>query len=337
MASSPTSSEQGADSPGAGDLAETVLIEIPQALIGQRLDKALVELMPTYTRAMLQGWLRDGHILVDGRNAKSSDKVRSRQRLSVTIPQTRSEDWIAQEMELDIVFEDEQLLVINKRAGLVVHPGAGNPDNTLLNGLLFLHPALHKLPRAGIVHRLDKDTTGLMVVAKTEMARQSLIEQLKDHSVSRRYLAVTSGLPISGETIDQPIGRHRVDRLRMAVTDRGKPAVTHTRVVEKFSNHALVEANLETGRTHQIRVHLAWRGFPLVGDPLYGGKLRLPAAASDALIEALRDFKRQALHAEGLSLTHPEHGETMRWQHDMPRDMTSLLDRLRADRRQRLS
>jgi 23S rRNA pseudouridine1911/1915/1917 synthase len=197
--------------------------------------------------------------------------------------------------------------------------------------LLFFDETLRLLPRAGIVHRLDKDTSGLMVVARSEHARRDLIEQLKDHSVSRRYLALVTGLPVTGETINQPIGRHRFDRLRMTVTDRGKPAITHTRIKRKYRCHTLLEAHLETGRTHQIRVHLSWRGLPLVGDSTYGARLKLPAGADQKLVEALQSFKRQALHATGLSLKHPRSGENMDWMRQPPLDMSQLLDALERD------
>lgn len=313
---------------GDHDILELTL---PAALCGRRMDHALVTLLPEYTRGTIQGWIKLGYILVDGDRLKASDKVRGHETVTVAIPAARTEDWVAQDIDLEIVFEDADLIVVNKPAGLVVHPGAGNPDGTLLNGLLAYYPELRGLPRAGIVHRLDKHTTGLMVVARSELARQSLIEQLKTRSVHRRYLAVASGLLITGETIDQPIGRHRHDRLRMAVTANGKPAVTHIRVREKFRSHTLVEATLETGRTHQIRVHMAWRGFALVGDPVYGGKPRPPRDSEQSLVALLQGFPRQALHARSLGLNHPEHGKQMRWQRDLPEDMQSLVSALDLD------
>jgi len=316
--------------PGDPDIIELTL---PTALHGRRMDQALVTLLPEYTRGTIQGWIKLGYILVDDNRPKSSDKVRGRETVTVAIPAVRTEEWIAQELDLEIVFEDAHLIVVNKPAGLVVHPGAGNVDGTLLNGLLARYPELRGLPRAGIVHRLDKDTTGLMVVARSELARQSLIEQLKTRSVHRRYLAVANGLLITGETIDQPIGRHRHDRLRMAVTASGKPAVTHIRVREKFRRHTLVEATLETGRTHQIRVHMAWRGFALVGDPVYGGKPRPPHDAGQSLLTLLQGFPRQALHAQSLGLIHPELGKEMRWQRDLPEDMETLVTALDLDSR----
>lgn len=296
-----------------------------------RVDRAVAELLPEYSRATIQSWLKQGNILQQEKRMKPSDRLRGGETLQIEIPPSQPVEWEAQSIELDLVHEDDQIVVLNKPAGLVVHPGAGNPDQTLLNGLLYHDTALRFLPRAGIVHRLDKDTSGLMVVARTERARQSLIAQLKDHLVQRRYYAVVTGVPVSGETIDQPIGRHRIDRLRMAVSDRGKHAITHIRIKKKFRCHSLIEAALETGRTHQIRVHLAWRGFPLVGDPLYGGRVKLPPSATAQLTSCLKEFKRQALHAWQLSLTHPLTLEKMSWQQEIPEDMHTLVDLLGAD------
>lgn len=262
---------------------------------------------------------------------KASEKVRGITRLNVEIPPVEPAEWLAQEADFTVLHQDPDLLVINKPAGLVVHPGAGNPDHTLLNGLLFIDDSLRTLPRAGIVHRLDKYTSGLMVVARSELARQHLVEQLKDRTVSRRYLALVNGVPVTGETISQPIGRHAQDRLRMAVTQRGKEAITHTRVEHKFRAHALIEAALETGRTHQIRVHLSWRGYPLVGDAVYGSRVKLPPSASEELIQTLQGFSRQALHARRLELVHPVTGETMAWESPLPTDMQDLLSSLQAD------
>ncbi len=308
-----------------------IVLEIPLQFEGIRVDKTLAELLPAYSRAAIQNLIKQGNVLCEGKSLKSSAKFRGKETLNIHIPSPRLAEWEPQQMPLDLVFEDSHLFVVNKAAGLVVHPGAGNPDQTLLNGLLHLDRNLLSLPRAGIVHRLDKDTSGLMVVARTELARQSLIDQLKDHTVSREYIAVANGIPVTGETIDQPVGRHRHDRLRMAVTDAGKPATTHIRIRQKFRRHSLLDAVLETGRTHQIRVHLSWRGFPLVGDPTYGGRVKLPPGATPKLIEVLQGFNRQALHAQGLSLSHPASGETMQWQQGIPEDMQSLISCLKQD------
>lgn len=309
----------------------SLVLEITADMEGMRVDRAVAELLPEYSRATIQSWLKQGNILQLQKRMKPSDRLRGGETLQIEIPPSQPVEWEAQSIDLDLVHEDDQIFVLNKPAGLVVHPGAGNPDQTLLNGLLYHDAALRFLPRAGIVHRLDKGTSGLMVVARTERARQSLITQLKDHLVQRCYYAVVTGVPVSGETIDQPIGRHRIDRLRMAVNDRGKHAITHIRIKKKFRCHSLIEAALETGRTHQIRVHLAWRGFPLVGDPLYGGRIKLPPAATEQLTSCLKEFKRQALHAWQLSLTHPRTLEKMSWQQEIPEDMHTLVDLLGAD------
>ena len=237
-------------------------------------------------------------------------------------------------IELDIVFEDEALLVVNKQAGLVVHPGAGNPGGTLLNGLLHHAPQLEELPRAGIIHRLDKDTSGLLLVAKTLPAHTSLVRRLADREISRRYLAVCNGILTGGGTIDEPIARHPVDRVRMAIRENGKPAVTHYTVVERFRAHTYISVELETGRTHQIRVHFAYRRHALLGDPVYGGRLALPAGASEDLVDVLRTFRRQALHAAHLGLEHPIHGEPLHLEAPIPADLEALLAILREDSRE---
>jgi 23S rRNA pseudouridine1911/1915/1917 synthase len=234
-------------------------------------------------------------------------------------------------MALDVVYEDADLLVINKPAGLVVHPGAGNASGTLLNGLLAHAPQLESLPRAGIVHRLDKDTSGLLLVAKSLPAHTALVRDLAERRVSRQYLAICSGVLTGGGTIDAAIDRHPVDRTRMAVRDDGRPAVTHYTVVERFRAHTCVKVALETGRTHQIRVHFAYRRHPLVGDPVYGGRLALPAGASESLRDALRTFRRQALHATRLELRHPVTGEELVFEAPPPADFQSLLRTLRED------
>lgn len=306
-------------------------LEIAPEMAGMRADRAIAALLPEYSRATIQNWLKQGNIQLGEKRIKPSDRLRGGENIQVVIPPLQPADWEAQNIPLDLVYEDTHIFVLNKPSGLVVHPGAGNPDHTLLNALLYIDPSLRGLPRAGIVHRLDKDTTGLMVVARTEQARQSLIEQLKGRKMRRHYLAVINGVPVSGETIDQPIGRHRFDRLRMAVTERGRPAVTHVRIKQKFRCHTLIEAMLDSGRTHQIRVHLAWRGFPLVGDPLYSGHTKLPPAAHDSVVSCLQGFERQALHAWYLSLIHPSSGETLSWKQDMPEDMIKLIDTLIAD------
>ena len=308
--------------------------EIPQELAGQRLDRALAVVFPDVTRSQLQQWIADGRVTVGARVPRKRDKVTGGERVEVRLPPPRETDALAESIPLDIVHEDASLLVVNKPAGLVVHPGAGNPRGTLLNALLHHAPNLAQLPRAGIVHRLDKDTSGLMVVAKTEIARQRLTRDLEARRVKREYVAIVHGVMIAGGTIDAPIGRHRVDRTRMTVTDRGREAVSHYRVMKKYRAHTLVQVSLESGRTHQIRVHMAHIRFPIIGDPVYGGRLRIPAGASARLTEAMHSFKRQALHAAKLSLAHPESGEVFRWVASVPPDMGELMEALAEDEKE---
>jgi 23S rRNA pseudouridine1911/1915/1917 synthase len=305
--------------------------EIPHELAGQRLDRALAAVFPDVTRSQLQQWIADGRITIGERVPRKRDKVAGGERVEIRPPPPRETAAVAESIPLDIVHEDASLLVVNKPAGLVVHPGAGNSRGTLLNALLHHAPSLAKLPRAGIVHRLDKDTSGLMVVAKTEHARQRLTRDLEARRVKRDYVAIVQGVMISGGTIDAPIGRHRVDRTRMTVTERGRVAVSHYRVMKKYRAHTLVQVSLESGRTHQIRVHLAHIRFPIVGDPVYGGRLRIPAGAGARLTEAMQSFRRQALHAAKLSLAHPDSGEMLRWTASVPRDMGELMEALAED------
>jgi 23S rRNA pseudouridine1911/1915/1917 synthase len=288
-------------------------------------------MFPEFSRSRLKSWLLAGNILVDGESRRPKDRVDGGEEVSLTVsPETAVTD-LPQAIELDIAFEDESLLVINKPAGLVVHPGAGNPSGTLLNGLLHYLPTLDALPRAGIIHRIDKDTTGLMLIAKTLPAHTALVRMLADREISRRYRAVCRGVLTGGATINAPIGRHRTDRTRMAIVDGGRPAVSHFTVLERFRAHTSVDVRLETGRTHQIRVHFAHRGNPLVGDPVYGGRLALPKGASEALIDALRGFRRQALHAARLTFDHPVTATPVDVEAPLPADMAALIDVLRAD------
>ena len=310
---------------------QTISTILPAEAAGLRLDQALARLLPQHSRASLQLWIRAERVQVEGRLPRASEKVRGGERVQIIIPQTPAGDWAAQAIPLEIVYEDDDLLVINKPAGLVVHPGAGNPEGTMLNALLHHAPALNKLARAGIVHRLDKETSGLLVVAKNETARLDLIDQLKERTLAREYLALVQGLLVAGGTVDAPIGRHSHTRTRMAVNERGRPAVSHYRIEKKYRAHTLLRVKLESGRTHQIRVHMAHLKHPLVGDPVYGGRLHLPKGASPALIQALQGFKRQALHAARLGLVHPVSGKNVAWEAPMPDDMRALLKVLEKD------
>ena len=306
-------------------------LEIPDTLRGRRLDQALAELVQDYSRSRLQQWIRAGQVTVDARIARVRETVQGGERVCIDAEIARQTRDEPEPIRLDIVYEDADLLVINKPAGLVVHPAAGNPSGTLLNALLHHDAALGGLPRAGIVHRLDKSTTGLMVVARTLTAHKLLVEALQARIVKREYLAVVNSVLTAGGMIDAPIGRHPVDRKRMAVVSGGKEAVTHYRVVTRYRAHTLVRVSLETGRTHQIRVHMAHNRTPILGDPVYGGRLRMPAGAGDTLRSTLAAFRRQALHATRLELPHPGSGEPVSWSVDMPADMVALLDALQAD------
>lgn len=304
---------------------------VPDALAGLRLDQALAQMFPDYSRSRLVSWLKGGAVLVDGSKRRPRDRMDGGEQIELEVrPETVVRSG-PEAIQLDVVFEDESMLVINKPAGLVVHPGAGNPFGTLMNGLLHYAPDLQALPRAGIVHRLDKETTGLLLVAKTLQAHTALVRALAKRDISRHYLAVCQGVLTGGGTIREPIGRHPVDRLRMSVRDNGKPAVTHYTVKQRFRAHTLVDVVLDTGRTHQIRVHFAHKRHALLGDPVYGGRLALPAGASDALILELRRFKRQALHAIGLGLSHPHSGEQLQFAAPLPGDFAALLATLTTD------
>ncbi|HDQ4474625.1 23S rRNA pseudouridine(1911/1915/1917) synthase RluD [Pseudomonas aeruginosa] len=306
--------------------------EVPFELGGQRLDQIAAQLFPEHSRSRLAGWIKDGRLTVDGAVLRPRDIVHSGAQLVLEAEQEAQGEWLAQDIELEIVYEDEHILVIDKPAGLVVHPAAGHQDGTLLNALLYHVPDIANVPRAGIVHRLDKDTTGLMVVAKTLEAHTKLVAQLQARSVSRIYEAIVIGVITSGGTIDAPIGRHGVQRQKMAVVDAGKVAVSHYRVLERFRAHTHTRVKLETGRTHQIRVHMSHIGYPLVGDPVYGGRFRIPPVASQTLVQTLREFPRQVLHARFLELDHPATGVRMKWESPLPEDFLWLLSLLRQDR-----
>ncbi|WJG08404.1 23S rRNA pseudouridine(1911/1915/1917) synthase RluD [Aliiglaciecola sp. LCG003] len=305
---------------------------VPEILMGKRLDQALAEMFPDYSRSRIKDWILAGNVKVNGVVwDKPKEKVFGEEQIEIDATLEIQVSHEAQSIELNIVYEDEHILVINKPADLVVHPGAGNADGTVLNALLSHAPEVANVPRAGIVHRLDKDTTGLMVVAKTVPAQTHLVEALQAREISREYEAVVYGTMVAGGVVDAPIGRHPTKRTSMAIRESGKPAVTHYRVKDKFRAHTHLRLKLESGRTHQIRVHMAHLRYPLVGDNLYGGRPRLPKASGPEMIAMLRGFKRQALHAIQLELAHPITGEWMSWKAPLPEDMCELLEVLKAD------
>ncbi|MGN7724258.1 23S rRNA pseudouridine(1911/1915/1917) synthase RluD [Luteimonas sp. 22616] len=304
---------------------------VPDADAGRRFDAVLAGLFPEFSRSRLAEWIKSGDALLDGAQVRPRDPVRGGEEVTLAVVLDTQTEAEPEDIPLAILHEDRDVFVIDKPAGLVVHPGAGNPDGTLVNALLFRDPALAALPRAGIVHRLDKDTSGVMVVARTLQAHAALVEQLSARAVHRQYLAIVVGALVSGGTAHTAIDRHPRDRLRMTVRDDGRDAVTHYRLRERFRAHTALECRLETGRTHQIRVHMAHLKHPIVGDPLYGGSLRLPRAASEELVAALRAFKRQALHAETLEFIHPLNGEPLRCSAPVPADMQELMRLLRED------
>jgi 23S rRNA pseudouridine1911/1915/1917 synthase len=305
---------------------EILKIIIPDRMTGQRFDVALSEMLPDYSRSKITAWIKSGEALINHKPFKPKDKVNGSEMVELTINQKQNNDWVGEDIPLNVVFEDEDMIVLNKAVGLVTHPGAGNWSGTLANALLHYEPKLATLDRAGIVHRLDKNTSGLMVVARNEKSQKNLVEQLQTHSVSREYSAIVYGHMVSGGTIDKPIGRDTKDRVKQTVSSNGKEAVTHYRVIDRYQNHTHVKVILETGRTHQIRVHLSHVGYPLIGDSMYGGKVRFPRKADAILKKALVNFKRQALHSRKLTLAHPISGKLVSWKAPLPEDMLGLLD-----------
>ena len=305
-----------------------IKVIIPRRMKGERLDFAISNLLPNISRSKISLQIKSGEALINNKNFKPNDKVVGDEIVSFVLAQKKNNNWTAEKIPLDIVFEDEDIIVINKPFGMVTHPGAGNWSGTLANALLGYNDNLAKLDRAGIVHRLDKNTSGLMVVAKNSKSQKNLVDQLQQHSVKREYSAIVYGHMISGGKVDEPIGRHPRDRVKQAVIRSGKDAITHYRVVDRYDNHTHVKAILETGRTHQIRVHLSHIGHPLIGDPTYGGRLRFPKKAKQDLKDALKAFQRHALHSKKLTLKHPRTGDSMTWKIDLPEDMKHLLELL---------
>lgn len=301
---------------------------------GLRLDQALARMWPEYSRSRLKQWVDEGLVSVNDDILRPKDKVHEGDEIQLQPQLVPKQSWLPEDIPIDSVFEDEHIIVVNKPAGMVVHPAAGNYSGTLVNALLHHDQTLAGLPRAGIVHRLDKDTTGLLVVAKTLQAHKSLVSQLQDRSVKRKYLAIVHGTLVAGASIEQPIARHPVNRQRMAVVANGREAITHYRVEERFRRHTLIKVQLETGRTHQIRVHMAYLKHPLLGDPVYGGRARKLAGASEELTSCLDNFKRQALHAFELGLQHPISKQDLSWQAPIPEDMNTVIEALRLDAEQ---
>jgi 23S rRNA pseudouridine1911/1915/1917 synthase len=313
------------------EAAATLRLHIEPGQAGHRLDQALAELLPEFSRTRLQAWIDAGRVSLDGRPCRCRDRVWGGEEVWLDPQLVPLAGCRPQSIPLRIVYEDDHLIVIDKPAGLVVHPAAGNPDGTLQNALLHHAPDLDRLPRSGIVHRLDKDTSGLLVVAKTLKAHRSLVDQLQRRHVHREYRALVVGSVVAAGTVDAPVGRHPTQRTRMAVIRSGRPAVTHYQVLERFAAHTLLAVRLETGRTHQIRVHMSHLRHPLVGDSLYAGRPRLPKGASAVLLAALRGFPRQALHAIRLGLDHPQTGEARSWEIPLAADLADLLETLRSE------
>lgn len=304
---------------------------MPEAMSGQRLDKALANLLPEYSRTRLQGWILDGYVLIDEQPMHQCNKIEGGERVDIQAEIEKHTSIVAENITLDIVFEDEHLIIINKPAGLVVHPGAGNPRHTLMNALLYHEQKLEQLPRAGIVHRLDKDTSGLLMVARTPHSYAFLTKQLKNHDVQREYIAVVNGVVTAGGTVNQPIDRHPIHRSRMTVVKEGRKAKTHYRIIKKYRHHTQLRINLETGRTHQIRVHMKWLRYPIIGDSTYGNKKQRMKGMAVNLANSMSAFQRPALHARAIQLVHPQNNNPMTWEAPMPDDMTKLIDVLEID------
>jgi 23S rRNA pseudouridine1911/1915/1917 synthase len=314
---------------------QTHRLTLPPDMAGRRLDQALAELLPQYSRTRIQRWIEEGAVRVNGLVPRARDVVVGGEVAAVEARIVADTGVAAEDLPLDIVHQDAAIIVLNKPPGLVVHPGAGNREHTLQNALLAHDPKLARVPRAGLVHRIDKDTSGLLVVARTLEAHTRLVAALAAHEIEREYLALCTGTMTGGGTVDEPIGRHRTQRTKMAVRGDGRAAVTHYRIDRRYRAHTLARVRLETGRTHQIRVHLAHAGYPIVGDPVYGGRRRLPAGATPALKAALESFHRQALHAARLTFTHPKSGKQVGFEAPIPADLAGLLGAMERDAAER--
>lgn len=301
---------------------------IPAEMSGKRLDQILALMLPEHSRARMQAWIRDGRIKVNMKPLRPCDRMRGGERLEIDVEIERRAEMVAEAMPLSIIYEDESLLVVDKPAGLITHPGAGVRQHTLMNGLLHHDPELGRLARAGIVHRLDKDTSGLLVVARTPQMHTCLVRQMHSRQIRRQYVTLVTGGLIGGGVVDQPVGRHPRYRTRMAVVNNGRPAKTHYRIAKKYPYHTRLRITLETGRTHQIRVHMAWLGHPIVGDPVYSAGQQLLKGMSPELIRLIRDFPRQALHAHTIELKDPRDGRIRHWQAPLPADINGLIGAL---------
>jgi 23S rRNA pseudouridine1911/1915/1917 synthase len=310
---------------------QTHRLDLPPEFAGRRLDQVLAQILSQYSRSRLQRWMEEGAILVNGLPARARDLVTGGESVTVEARLPKETGIKAEKLPLDIVHEDSSIIILNKPPGVVVHPGAGNPGKTLQNALLAHDTKLKRVPRAGLVHRIDKDTSGLLVVARTIDAQTKLVAELGEHEIEREYLAVCTGAMTGGGTVDKPIDRHRSHRLKFTVRSDGREAVTHYRIEKRFRQHTLARVRLETGRTHQIRVHMEHVGYPIVGDPLYGGRKRFPKGATPELRETLEHFKRQALHAAKLTLTHPKSGKRVSFDAPLPEDLQGLIDMLQRD------
>lgn len=303
-------------------------VTVPNELAGKRLDQALAKLCPEHSRSRIQSWIKSGDVSVNNLNYKQRDEVSFGDVIEINTELNSIDKCLAEAIDLDIIYEDEAIIIINKPAGLVVHPGAGNPNHTLVNALLHFDDSLDTIPRAGIIHRLDKKTTGVMVVARTLASHTYLVDKLQKREIKREYQAVVCGQLISGGSIENKMGRHPVNRLKMTVTNSGKTAITHYRIINKFQHYTHLDVQLETGRTHQIRVHMSHIKHPIVGDPVYGKNNSIRKGVDSSLRDIIKNFKRQALHACSLGLPHPVSGKIMKFNAELPNDFNTLIKAL---------